>query len=369
MEMIMGLFESFYKNKRVFITGVTGFKGSWLALWLNKLGADVAGYADCIPTEPSLFKAAALDKFVNITWGDIRDFEKLSASVESYKPDVVFHLAAQSLVKKSYEQPRETFEVNAIGTINVLEVLRKTSYVKAAVFITSDKCYQNVEWDWGYRENDKLGGNDPYSASKAAAEIVIHSYLKSYFQNSVPLASVRAGNVIGGGDWALDRIVPDCVKAWSENKEAVIRNPSATRPWQHVLEPLSGYMLLAVKLAECPEKFRGESFNFGPLSEQNRTVLELISEMSKAWKNTGWKILGEDNKKVHEAKLLKLCCDKALAYMDWRPTLEFSETSSMTAEWYSEFYSSKNIDMKNFTSKQIDEYINKAKVKKQIWGL
>jgi CDP-glucose 4,6-dehydratase len=306
-----------------------------------------------------LYKAAEIDDFIEMHWGDIQDEKSISKAIGEFKPELVFHLAAQALVGESYANPVDTFEINAGGTVKILNAIRSYDFIKSVVLVTSDKCYYNIESDWGYRENDRLGGKDPYSASKAAAEIMIYSYICSFFKDSkTAIASARAGNVIGGGDWAAKRIVPDCARSWAKNEKTLIRNPSATRPWQHVLEPLSGYLILAQKLYEEPDKFHGESFNFGPLAEQNHTVEELITEISKVWPNAGWTV--EEGEKFHEAKLLKLCCDKPLAWMKWQATLNFFQTADMTASWYKEYYSGSK-DIKSFTINQIAEYENKIK--------
>ena len=274
-----------FKGKRVIVTGHTGFKGSWLVAWLKIMGAQVTGIGLDPYTKPSNFEASSIGTNIIDLRHDIKDQDGLSNIFEDSKPDFVFHLAAQALVRKSYMDPTETWQTNVIGTLNVLEALRKLKNPCTAVLITSDKCYDNVEWVWGYRENDSLGGPDPYSASKGAAELLIKSYVKSYFpkeNTNIRVASARAGNVIGGGDWSIDRIVPDCVKAWSKSEVVELRNPHATRPWQHVLEPLSGYISLASHLSE-EINLHGEAFNFGPQAQQNKSVLELVVSMQKTW--------------------------------------------------------------------------------------
>ena len=364
------MFNNIYKGKKVFVTGHTGFKGSWLTQWLLSLGADVKGYSLYIPSKPSLFEVLKLEDKIDHFVGDIRDLDSLQKSINSFKPDMVFHLAAQPIVRRSYDEPILTFETNLIGTINILETIRSVSSVQAGIFITSDKCYENVEWEYGYRETDKLGGKDPYSASKACTEIAFSSYHRSFFINDEDpkIATTRAGNVIGGGDWADDRIVPDCIRAWSENKKVAVRNPSATRPWQHVLEPLSGYLWLGVNLLENPSHIDGEAFNFGPNSDVVKTVLELLNQMKKKWNNAK---LGEvsahsvDNKK--EAGLLKLNCDKALRRLQWEPSFTFKETMDFTVEWYKEFYREK-IDIDNFTISQIYNYQDLARQRGRLWA-
>ena len=273
------MFANAYQGRRVFVTGHTGFKGSWLAAWLTRLGATVAGFSDGIPTEPSHFAAMHLGAHLEDLRGDIRDRQGMVDAVRRFKPEVVFHLAAQALVRKSYEDPAGTFEANMLGTMNVLEAVRACPSVRAVVMITSDKCYRNDGWVWGYRETDHLGGADPYSASKGCAEIIAHSYFQSFFKEGPACATVRAGNVIGGGDWAQDRIVPDCARAWAEGRAVQIRSPWATRPWQLVLEPLSGYLWLGARLLDngnAPFDPRGQAYNFGPAADVNNTVAEVV---------------------------------------------------------------------------------------------
>lgn len=355
------MFADIYKGKRVFVTGHTGFKGSWLSFWLLKAGAEVCGYSDCVPTTPSNFEVLGLKDRMTHVLGDIRDRERLKTVMTEYKPDIVFHLAAQALVRKSYRDPVATYETNAMGTLNVLESIRATSSVNAAVLITSDKCYRNVEWPWGYRETDALGGEDPYSASKGCAELIIYSYIHSFFKEGAKIANTRAGNVIGGGDWAEDRIAPDAVRAWSKNESLIIRSPRATRPWQHVLEPLSGYLWLGACLLNDDRGVAGEAFNFGPDANVNQSVEELLVEMKKHWPGGQWEIDAPADNPAKESTLLKLCCDKALHMLNWRACLDFSETVEMTASWYRMFYDEKGCDMSRKTDEQIDFYIQKAK--------
>lgn len=368
----MRLFEDTYFGKRVLVTGHTGFKGSWISTWLLELGANVIGYSIGIPTNPSNFEVLNLGKKLKHITGDIRDFDNLKKVFDDFSPEIVFHLSAQAITRRSYDMPQETFFTNLGGTVNILDCIRNTPSVKAAVIITSDKCYQNVEWIWGYRENDRLGGDDPYSASKACAEIACHSYIKSFFlsENSAKISTTRAGNVIGGGDWAMDRIIPDYVRAFSKNETLEIRSPNATRPWQHVLEPLSGYLWLGANLLQNNDKVSGESFNFGPLSNVNRTVEELISDFVKIWGNGKWVASDNTNNtkaNKKEAGLLKLNCDKALCYLNWHAVLSFEETVKMTAEWYKAFYNREN-DMFGFTVRQIEEYIELANNCGLIWA-
>jgi CDP-glucose 4,6-dehydratase len=357
-----------FKNKTVLVTGHTGFKGSWLVAWLKMLGANVVGIGLDPYTVPSNFAASFVNEEIADHRQDIRNSDELSEIICSVKPDFVFHLAAQALVRKSYTDPAETWQTNVLGTLNILEALRKLSTPCTAIFITSDKCYDNVEWVWGYRENDALGGPDPYSASKGAAELVIRSYVKSYFPKEstlIRIASARAGNVIGGGDWSVDRIVPDCVKAWSEGESVPLRNPHATRPWQHVLEPLSGYMALAVQLSERIE-LHGEAFNFGPQAQQNKSVLELVAAMQKTWEKVKFEDVSGITKGPYESGLLKLNCDKALHLLDWHAVMNFDQTVDFTTEWFKYYYGQSD-NMKDFTEQQIQKYRDVAHKQGMSW--
>jgi len=360
------VFGSIYNGKKVLVTGNTGFKGSWLSIWLLRLGADVYGISKDIPTTPSHFESVSLKEKIKHFELDIRSLNDVKKIIGEIKPDFVFHLAAQAIVRESFNDPVKTIETNTIGTMNILESLRQSNHKCCAVMITSDKCYDNVEWVWGYRETDALGGKDPYSASKGAAELVIKTYANSFFnkpESNVKIASTRAGNVIGGGDWAQDRIVPDCIRAWSSNKPVQIRSPNATRPWQHVLEPLSGYLLLGQKLYENP-KLNGEPFNFGPQETQVYTVGELIAEMQKNW--PGKMEVVRNNESEKEATLLKLSCDKALNVLGWKATLSFPETIKFTVDWYRKFYSGEK-DVLSMSIGQIDDYVKLAKTRGQVW--
>jgi CDP-glucose 4,6-dehydratase len=353
--------SNMFNNKVILITGHTGFKGSWLSAWLSQLGAKVIGLSDRIPTEPAHYELIK-SNIVNDLRIDIKDSKKVYNTIHEAMPDFVFHLAAQPIVLESYKDPLNTFNTNAIGTANILDALRRTNKKCTVIIITSDKCYDNEEWTYGYRETDRLGGKDPYSGSKGAAEMVIRSYVESFFNKSVSnvrIAVGRAGNVIGGGDWASYRIVPDCVRAWSKKEKAEIRNPNATRPWQHVLEPLSGYITLAVSLSQNPD-LNGEAFNFGPPTYQNHTVEELVNELTNHWLGTGWKDKSTNNDTPHEAGLLKLNCDKALHTLGWKATLNFEETTRWTGEWYQTFYEKGPKDAASFTRSQIDEYMKFA---------
>lgn len=363
------MFNNVYRDKKVIITGHTGFKGSWLSLWLNKLGATVIGVSDNVPTDPSLFESVNLRSIVKDVRIDVRNLEDLKRLFIEEKPDFVFHLAAQSIVSTSYFNPIETLSINIMGTANVLESLRFLENNCVAIIITSDKCYDNVEWEWGYKETDHLGGKDIYSGSKGGAELVFKSYFHSFFKEStnIRIATARAGNVIGGGDWAKDRIIPDCMRAWNENKHVEIRSPQATRPWQHVLDPLSGYLDLAESLY-CDRSLNGASFNFGPKSENNHTVIKLLVDLSKNWKFTTesevFKVIGDV--KFNEAELLKLNCDKAVFYLKWEPTLEYSTLIDFTSAWYYNYFKG-NCDMYEFTTKQVSEYEVLAKRKGLKW--
>jgi CDP-glucose 4,6-dehydratase len=366
-------FKNVFKNKKVLITGHTGFKGSWLSIWLNSLGANVIGVSKDIPTNPSHFKAAQVSKQINHNILDICDASKIRELVLDVKPDFIFHLAAQALVRHSYEKPLETINTNALGTANLLDALRQLENSAVAVMITSDKVYDNVEWVWGYRESDRLGGKDPYSASKGMAELAIRTFIESYFRNPnshIKIGIARAGNVIGGGDWAKDRIVPDCMEAWSCNRIVKIRNPNATRPWQHVLEPLSGYLTLAMTLLK-DNKINGEAYNFGPPAHQNYAVSELIIEMSKHWSHIRWNdiLTIQKNQDFNEAGLLKLNCDKALSDLKWLPSLNFDETVKMTVNWYKNFYENPDVSVLNLSRNQINEYAKYAKSKEVLWAM
>lgn len=323
------LFEGIYRGRRVLVTGHTGFKGSWLSLWLSMLGADVVGYALEPESDEGAYAACGLKNLVTDVRGDVRDANRLKSIFETFRPEIVFHLAAQPIVRLSYEQPRETFETNVSGTVNVLENVRSSHSVKAVVVVTSDKCYENREQLWGYRETDALGGFDPYSASKGCQEVVSSSYARSF---RLPVATARAGNVIGGGDWARDRIVPDCIRALREERPVPVRNPGAVRPWQFVLEPLCGYLTLAEQLVLDPEKFAG-AWNFGPDFDSAVSVREVVEALVGLWGSGKWKDLSEGSA-VHEAGVLRLDCTKAKALLGWRPRLSLKEALQNTVDWY-----------------------------------
>mgnify|MGYP001455042954 CR=1 FL=1 len=334
--------QAFWKNRSVFLSGHTGFKGGWLALWLSELGAKVHGYSLEMPSNPNFFSEIKLeDRIESSTIGDIRDLDKLISAMCLSKASVVIHMAAQSLVRESYNSPLETFTTNAIGSMNILEAVRESDSVKSMVMITSDKAYRNVEWIWGYKEDDLLGGEDPYSSSKGCAELATSAYTRSFFSknNSPNVASVRAGNVIGGGDWSNDRLIPDILRAFQNNNEIIIRNPKATRPWQHVLEPLGGYLLLAEQLASgCTTC--ASAFNFGPLQEANCSVRQLVEVALQHWAGE-WQDLS-DATAPHEATRLHLQIDKAYHHLNWRPRWNFDTTIARTVAWYRAIYEGGN---------------------------
>ena len=353
-----------FQKKYVLITGHTGFKGSWLSVWLSHMGANVIGMSDKVPTHPAHYEMIKeyIDHDHRI---DVKDAEAVFSFIDSLKPRYIFHLAAQPIVLESYKNPLNTFNTNTLGTASILDAIRRTNHKCTVVMITSDKCYDNVEKEFGYHETDRLGGKDPYSGSKGAAELVIRSYVQSFFkkpESNVRVAVGRAGNVIGGGDWAPNRIIPDCVRSWSNNKIPEIRSPSATRPWQHVLEPLSGYISLICALNENIA-LNGETFNFGPPTNQNHTVEELVNEIIDHWPGSEWVDKSAENKAPHEAGLLQLNCDKALQTLGWRATLDFIETAKWTADWYRGYYEKSPEATVEITSKQINNYMELAKVR------
>jgi len=365
---MQSLFASAYKGRTVLVTGHTGFKGSWLVYWLNKMGAKVIGYALEAPTVPNHIELLGLD-IVSII-GDIRDQAKLNEVFAKYKPEIVFHLAAQPLVRLSYDEPVETYEINIMGTLKVLEACRNTSSVKAIVNITSDKAYENKEWIWGYRENDPMGGYDPYSSSKGCAELLVSSYRNSYFnindygiKHHTLLASCRAGNVIGGGDWAQDRLITDIMVAVSKGEKLKIRNPYATRPWQHVLEPLSGYLNVGQKLLEGQKEF-ADGWNFGPSDEGSISVEEVVKYIQIYWNKIDYE-LNISDEHPHEANLLKLDCSKAHIKLKWNDVWDSKVTFDKTTSWYKSYYEKGNI----LTKEDLDTYINDAKSKQLEWTI
>lgn len=363
----MTYFDDAYRGRRVLVTGHTGFKGSWLSLWLLHLGAEVAGFALDVPSMPANFELLGLEGRLRHYRGDIRDRARLAQVIDEFRPEIVFHLAAQALVRRSYVDPVATFETNTMGMVNLLECVRTRPWIETAVLVTSDKAYRNNEWCWGYRETDALGGHDPYSGSKSCADLVAHSYYHSFLRNTpTRVAITRAGNVIGGGDWADDRIVPDCIRAWSNGESVVVRSPQATRPWQHVLEPLSGYLWLGARLWHKSLGLNGEAFNFGPDAHVNQTVAELLDAMAIRWSGVHWEVPEGCEQGGHEAKLLKLSCDKALFHLNWRAVLQFPETVAFTVDWYRTWHEGKQ-DIYSFTVGQIERYCHLAQARQEVW--
>ncbi len=360
--------HQFYRGKTVLVTGHTGFKGSWLCVWLRELGAHVIGYALQPETDPNNFAACRLAERVNHNTGDIRDLDRLLGVMEAHHPDIVFHLAAQALVRRSYADPKRTFDTNVGGTVNILEAVRQTPSSRVFLNITSDKCYENREWVWGYRENDPMGGHDPYSASKGCSELVFGAYAKSFFPDSaIGLASVRAGNVIGGGDWAEDRLIPDCVRSLRQKRAIGIRSPRAIRPWQHVLEPLSGYLWLGALLWDQPAVYGGP-WNFGPADSDHLRVEKVVSAFVECWGSGAWEDLSDGSNPLHEAATLRLCCDKARTYLRWRSVLTIEECLAMTADWYRAYYGRRRSDMYTVCRDQIRRYSRLAAAKDLDWS-
>ena len=345
-----------FKNARVIVTGHTGFKGSWLTAWLNELDSKVMGISLNPHTSPSHFKVSKIGKNIKDIRLDIRNKKRLEKKIINFKPNFIFHLAAQAIVGESYKNPYLTWDTNVFGTLNILESARKLKNKCSVVIITSDKCYFNREVHYGYKETDTLGGKDPYSGSKASAEILIQSHINSFFKDNskVRIATARAGNVIGGGDWAKNRIIPDCVRSWSKNNKAILRNPKSTRPWQHVLEAVGGYLCLAVNLAQN-KKIHGESFNFGPNLSKEYSVLEIVKKMSKYWKNVTWQKINKKQKFFFESELLRLNCKKAKKILRWNSILKIEELMSMVADWYRNYYVNKK-NAPELTKKQINKY-------------
>jgi CDP-glucose 4,6-dehydratase len=347
----MNLKSAFWAGKRVFVTGHTGFKGSWLCLWLQDLGATVTGFALPPPTNPSLFEIANVAKGMTSIIGDIRDASAFSHAITTAQPEIVIHMAAQPLVRYSYENPVETYSTNVMGLVNVLEAIRKTPSIKAVVNVTTDKCYENREWDWGYRENEALGGHDPYSSSKGCAELVSAAYRQSY---CLPIATARAGNVIGGGDWADDRLIPDILRSIEAGQPVNIRNPHAIRPWQHVLEPLSGYLALAQNLYQYGPAF-AEAWNFGPRDEDAKPVQWIVENLTKIWgEDARWQLDSDSANHPHEAHYLKLECSKAKAQLGWKPRWDLSQALEKIMSWHQAFLAQS--DMKAITLQQIQTY-------------
>jgi len=344
---------SFWEGKRVFLTGHTGFKGSWLSLWLSELGAEVKGYALAPNTTPSLYIEARVAEKIESEIGDIRNLKKLQASMLDFNPDILIHMAAQPLVRLSYKDPVDTYDTNVMGTVKVLEAARQCSNLKSVVTVTTDKCYENKEWDWGYREDEAMGGYDPYSSSKGCAELVTSAYRRSFMQDKgIGLASARAGNVIGGGDWSDDRLIPDILHAFENNQAVIIRNPKSTRPWQHVLEPLSGYLVLAKKLYESPRDY-AEGWNFGPKEEGAKPVDWILDRMvNNRNGDASWQL--DDGEHPHEAGFLKLDISKAKSKLNWQPTWQLEETLERITNWHQAWLT--NEDMQQLCRKEINEY-------------
>ena len=350
--------SNFWKNKKVFLTGHTGFKGSWMAIWLSQLGAEVKGYSLEPPTNPSLFVEAKVESLIESEINDIRDYTKLSLSIKNFSPDIVIHMAAQPLVRASYINPLETYETNVMGTANILHAAIESPTIKAIVNITTDKCYENREIDIAYKEDDPMGGFDPYSSSKGCAELVTSAYRESFLRNkNIGIASVRAGNVIGGGDWAEDRLIPDVLKAFELNKAVTIRNPKATRPWQHVLEPLSGYLLLAERLYNSPSDF-SEGWNFGPNYEDVKPVDNLLDYIIKIWPGNSWKLDNTDN--PHEANLLKLDISKAKSKLQWAPVWNLETSLNKIVQWHIS-WTKQSSNTQELCIKEINQYIEDSK--------
>ncbi|WP_319480760.1 CDP-glucose 4,6-dehydratase [uncultured Draconibacterium sp.] len=353
-------FLEVFRGKKILVTGHTGFKGAWLCLLLDKIGAKVSGYALAPPTTPSLYEVANVDKCVDSTIGDIQEYQMLYSTIERVKPDAIIHMAAQALVIESYKNPVETYLTNVMGTVNLLNATRQVNGVKAIVNVTTDKCYENNEWLWGYRENDRLGGYDPYSNSKACSELVTASFVNSFFnknnydEHGVAIATARAGNVIGGGDWGQNRLIPDFIRAISEGQEIVIRNPLAIRPWQHVLEPLTGYLNVLSKLLTDGPKYSG-AWNLGPNDTETKNVEWIIYTICKKWGNSASFKLDE-NVHPHETQSLKLDISKAKSLLEWKPKWDIETTLDNIVEWHKAFYENKN--MRAVCNRQIDNYLN-----------
>lgn len=355
---IMGLDKNFWAGKKVFITGHTGFKGSWLSFWLNEMGAEVKGYALKPATTPNLFEILSLEKKMDSVFGDIRDYGHLQNEISEFEPDIVFHMAAQAIVRESYDEPVETFQTNVIGTANLLEAIRTVNSVQAVISVTSDKCYENHEWNWKYRESDSMGGWDPYSASKGCAELVTASYRRSFFldrDNKLPkigIASVRAGNIVGGGDWSKDRLIPDIMRSFSEHKAVVIRNPAAIRPWQYILDLLHGYMILTQKLYKHPAEY-SEAWNFGPPERDEQSVEYIVDHMIRSWGDgASWK--QDEGFNPHEAGYLKLDSSKSRMRLGWSTGIGLPKALGYLTKWYKNYYD--EAEMADVSRKQISEF-------------
>jgi len=352
------LFGGKFSGRTVFITGHTGFVGSWMTLWLKELGANLVGYSLEPPSVPSLFELAGLEKHIDHHHGDVRDLDSLKKAMALCKPDYVFHLAAQALVKYGYEDPVTTYGTNVMGAVNFLEAVRECPSVRVCQVITSDKCYENLETGQPYREGDPLGGRDPYSSSKAAAELVTASYRRSFLHSGLAVSTVRAGNIIGGGDWGKDRILPDCVSALQADRKITVRNPAAVRPWQYVLEPVSGYLHLASLMAADPDLYSGP-WNFGPTGKENTTVGEIADGVVRYWGSGAWE--SEDNgEKVHEAKLLNLDVGKATELLKWRPVYDTEQALDKTVQWYRKIFEDPETIAHHLCLEQVRQYVEEA---------
>jgi len=355
---------SWYCGKKVFVTGHTGFKGAWLTLWLLSLGAEVAGYSLAPPTEPSLFNDLGLAERIRHIVGDVRDGGKLARALHDFEPEIVFHLAAQALVRVSYREPVENFETNVMGTVHFLDAVKKAPSVRAAIVVTSDKCYENREWVYAYRENDAMGGYDPYSASKGCAELVAAAYRNSFFQGEgAGIASARAGNVIGGGDWALDRLVPDCIRALTKGETIILRNPQATRPWQHVLEPLSGYLTLAHYLAQDKQRY-ASGWNFGPADADVLSVLDVVRQVIALWGAGAYEVRSQGE--PHEAQLLRLEIAQARAHLHWKPVYSAAEAIQESVRWYRARH--EGAPLADLSLAQIARYVQAAQAGGLCWA-
>jgi len=347
----MVIAAEFWQGKKVFVTGHTGFKGSWLSLWLQQLGAQVTGFSLAPVNQPNLFEVVNVGEGINSIIGDICDINTVKQVFLDTQPDIVIHMAAQALVRYSYQNPIETYQTNVMGTLHILEAIRESKSVQSVVIVTTDKCYENKEWLWPYRENDPVGGHDPYSSSKACVELLVASYRKSYFSGNqkVSIATARAGNVIGGGDWAEDRLIPDIIKSFRRGETVSIRSPNAIRPWQHVLEPLSGYLLLAEKLYGNAGRDYSEAWNFGPTAKGAQSVQWVVEHITQHWKGAMWEI--NEGQQLHEAKILKLDSTKAYEKLGWQPRWELAETLQKVTGWY--LAEQSGMDMKQICYEQI----------------
>lgn len=352
------LVSPLWQGRRVLVTGDSGFKGSWLSLWLRAMGAKVTGFSLPPPSDPSLFDMARIDKVIDHVEGDVRDPAAVRAVVQRARPDIIFHLAAQPLVRLSYEQPIETYAANVMGTVHVLEAARQVGGVAGIVCVTSDKCYENREWEWPYRESDPMGGHDPYSSSKGCAELVVSAWRRSYFQDNGPaLASVRAGNVIGGGDWAADRLIPDLVRAFEQGAAPLIRSPGSVRPWQHVLEALGGYLMIAERLLAGERRF-ADAWNFGPADEDARPVGWIVDRMRAAWSEGASAAMLDDAPRPHEAGLLRLDCSRARSALGWQPALRLAQTIDWIVDWHKRVGAGE--DARDVTLEQIGRYMERS---------